>query len=208
MQLQEMRQRAKEERFQLAAFLADTAEKAEKRWSSETGDKTPPSQVFLKKFIRLHSELMDALQALELKRSTSNSVEEIEVYVKTVDLAMTDIKGFIDSNIDGLEDSNLKDEIIQKFTESKQVYMSRTPLAKSKLSELRGLEEADNAAGSLSVGVTPSDFCGDVLTFSMFWESFAPLMHDNPKVCRFYKMSAAMFKGSYKAVTRKHQTSD
>ena len=202
MQLQEMRQQAKEERLQLTAFLADTAKKAEERRSSETGDTTPPPQVFLKKFNRLHSELMESLQALELKCSTSNSVEEIEVYVKTVDLAMTDLKGFIDSNIDGLEDGDLKDETIQKFTESKQVYMSQTPLAKSKLSELRALEEADKAAGSLPVGVTPPDFYGDILTFPMFWESFAPLVHDNPKVSRFYKMSylKAAMRGSASGV--------
>jgi len=41
----------------------------------------------------------------------------------------------------------------------------------------------------LLVGVIPTSFDGNTLEFPTYRDAFVPLIHENPKVSKFYKMN-------------------
>ena len=71
------------------------------------------------------------------------------------------------------------------------------------ISKINFAIKEDKQAGCLPNGITPPVFYGDIMTFPTFWDAFAPLVHEIPKVSRFYKMTylkAAMKGDSVKAL--------
>ena len=63
------------------------------------------------------------------------------------------------------------------------------PIANAQAAKLKSAEEEDKVAGALPMGVTPPTFYGDPIAFPTFWGSFGPMVHDNVKISKFYKMS-------------------
>ena len=72
---------------------------------------------------------------------------------------------------------------------TKKEYYNKAAAAKAYISKINLAIEEDKQAGCLPNGITPPVFYGDIMKFLTFWDAFAPLVHENPKVSRFYKMT-------------------
>ena len=72
---------------------------------------------------------------------------------------------------------------------TKKEYYNKAAAAKAYISKINLAIEEDKQAGCLPNGITPPVFYGDIMKFPTFWDAFAPLVHENPKVSRFYKMT-------------------
>ena len=185
-QLEEIRQRSLEDRMQLTKFLADTQLHAG-RSSSTDGGFSP--EKLSKKFNRLDKESRDLMIDLQQRLDNCRPVHEVEVILTAMQGSMDDCKAFVDSKIDSLEDEGTKDAILSHYELIKKEYYNKAAAAKAYISKINLAIEEDKQAGCLPNGITPPVFYGDIMKFPTFWDAFAPLVHENPKVSRFYKMT-------------------
>ena len=182
-QLEEI-QRSLEDRMQL--FLADTQLHAG-RSSSTDGGFSP--EKLSQKFNRLDKESRDLMIDLQQRLDNCRPVHEVEVILTAMQGSMDDCKAFVDSKIDFLEDEGTKDAILSHYELTKKEYYNKAAAAKAYISKINLAIEEDKQAGCLPNGITSPVFYGDIMKFPTFWDAFAPLVHDNPKVSRFYKMT-------------------
>ena len=186
LQLEEIRQRSQEDRFQLAKFLADTQVHA--AHSNSSGSSSSPEAIS-RKFSRLNKEAQELLQDLKERHSSQKPLHEVEVIYKALDGAMDDLKSLVDSKADTIHDDGTREAILSQFQRTKSQYYAEAALAKSYISTVKAAKEQDKQAGCLPSGISPPVFYGDKMKFPSFWDAFAPLVHNNPKVSRFHKMT-------------------
>ena len=185
-QLEEIRQRLLEDRMPLTTFLADTQLHA--GHSSLTDGGFSPEKLS-QKFNRLDKESRDLMIDLQQRLNNCRPVHELEVILTAMQGSMDDCKAFVDSKIDSLEDEETKDAILSHYELTRKKYYNKAAAAKAYISKINLAIEEDKQAGCLPNGITPPVFYGDVMKFSTFWDAFAPLVHENPKVSPFYKMT-------------------
>ena len=146
-------------------------------------------QILQSKAARKHSHLKNALQTLQQKREQCESLHEVEVLINLVEKSLHDFEELVDANVDLIVDSSFKEEILQKHNEVQLQYLNQLALAKAYVHNIKAKSEQDRLAGCLPVGVTPPSFDGNALKFPTFWDAFVPLIYENPKVSKFYKMN-------------------
>ena len=186
LQLEEIRQRAKEDRLQLAQFLADSQLHAGRSASSDCG--LSPDKVS-QKFYRLDKDCRDLMVDLQQRLDNSKPVHEVEVILTAMQGSMEDCKAFVDAKVDCLEDEGTKDAILSHYEITKKQFYNQAAAAKTYIFNIKVAIEEDKQAGCLPSGISPPVFYGDKMKFPTFWDAFAPLVHENPKVSRFYKMT-------------------
>ena len=185
-QLEEIRQRSLEDRMQLTKFLADTQLHAGR--SRSTDDGFSPEKLS-QKFNRLDKKSRDLMIDLQQRLDNCRPVHKVEVILTAMQGSMDVCKAFVDSKIDSLEDEGTKDAILSHYELTKKEYYNKAAAAKAYISKINLAIEEDKQAGYLPNGITPPVFYGDIMKFPTFWDCFAPLVHDNPKISRFYKMT-------------------
>ena len=142
--------------------------------------------VLQSKATRKHLHVINALRSLRIKREASASLHEVEVHIDLVEKTVHDFETFVDTNVDLIENSSFKDDILQKHDEMQLQYLNQLTLAKAYTHKIKAKFEENRLAGCLPVGVTPPTFDGNALKFPTFWDAFVPLVHENPKVSKFY----------------------
>lgn len=143
------------------------------------------SQDVLKsKAVRKHKHAESALVNQKKKREESASLHEAEVLINLVEKAVHDFESFVDSNVDLISDSSFKEEISRKHDEIQLQCLNEVALAKAYTHKIKAEFEEDRLAGCLPIGVLPPIFDGNALKFPTFWDAFAPLVHENPKVSK------------------------
>ena len=172
--------------MQLTKFLADTQLHA--GHSSSTGGGFSPEKLS-QKFNRLDKENRDLMIDLQQQLDNCRPVHEVEVILTAVQGSIDDCKPFVDSKIDSLEDEGTKDAIVSHYELTKKEYYNKAAADKVYISKINLAMEEDKQTGCLPNGIIPPVFYEDITKFSTFWDAFAPLVHENPKVSRFYKMT-------------------
>ena len=91
---------------------------------------------------------------------------------------------------------------------TKSRYFEEAATAKSTIAKLKAALDEDELAGPLPGGVSPPTFDGDKMKFPTFWDAFCPLVQENPKVSRFFKMTylKSAMKGEASGVLDKFTT--
>ena len=81
---------------------------------------------------------------------------------------------------------------------TKELCLSKLLVANFYISELKALDEEKKHASCLPNGITPPTYNGDPLLFPMFWAIYSPLIYENCRISKFYKMSysKSAFKGA------------
>ena len=90
LELEEIRQRAKEERFDMVRFMADL-----QLQGGKTSSSCSSPEAVQRKFRRLDDEALDLIQGLRSRRENYRPFHEIEVMVKAVEGAMNDLRSFV-----------------------------------------------------------------------------------------------------------------
>ena len=186
LQLEEIRCRSQEDRMHLAKFLADTQLQVGRAGSSNSG--SSPDAIN-RKFSRLDKEARDLMVDLNKRCSSLKPLHEVEVILSALTGAMEDLKNFVDSKVDSLQDDGAREAMLRHYKTTQAGFYDEAASAKSYLSKLKTEIEQDKQAGCLPSGISPPVFYGDKMKFPTFWDAFAPLVHENPKVNRFYKMT-------------------
>ena len=99
LELKEIRQRAKKERFDMARFMAGHQLQVGKPFSSCSSP-----EAVQRKFGQLDDESFDLIQDLRSRRKNYLPFYEIDVMVKAVEGAMNDLRRFIYEKVDQLEE--------------------------------------------------------------------------------------------------------
>ena len=99
LELEEIRQRAKEERFDMVRFMADL-----QLQGGKTSSSCSSPEAVQRKFRRLDDEALDLIQGLRSRRENYRPFHEIEVMVKAVEGAMNDLRSFVCEKVDQLEE--------------------------------------------------------------------------------------------------------
>ena len=183
LELEEIRQRAKEERFDMVRFMADL-----QLQGGKTSSSCSSPEAVQRKFRRLDDEALDLIQGLRSRRENYRPFHEIEVMVKAVEGAMNDLRSFVCEKVDQLEEE-MREPILSNLKHTKELCLSELLVANSYISELKTLHEEEKHASCLPSGIIPPTYNGDPLLFPTFWDAFSPLIHENRRVTKFYKMS-------------------
>ena len=183
LELEEIRQRAKEERFDMVRFMADL-----QLQGGKTSSNCSSPEAVQRKFCRLDDEALDLIQGLRSRRENYRPFHEIEVMVKAVEGAMNDLRSFVCEKVDQLEEE-MREPILSNLKHTKELCLSELLVANSYISELKALHEEEKHASCLPSGIIPPTYNGDPLLFPTFWDAFSPLIHENRRVSKFYKMS-------------------
>ena len=184
LQLEEIRQKSKEDRYDMARFFTDLQMQGDK--SSSSSCDSP--EALNRKFRRLDEEAIGLIRNLQLRIANGRPYHEIEVFVKSVNDVMSSLRQFVSEKVDIL-DENSREDILGTFKQTNEMCLNEFLSAKSYIAELKAREAEDRHAGCLPSGIVPPTYHGNPLEFPTFWDAFAPLVHDNPKVSKFYKMS-------------------
>ena len=125
LELEEIRQRAKEERFDMVRFMADLQLQGEK-----TSSNCSSPEAVQRKFRRLDDEALDLIQGLRSRRENYRPFHEIEVMVKAVEGAMNDLRSFVCEKVDQLEEQ-LREPILSEMKHTKELCLSELLVANS-----------------------------------------------------------------------------
>ena len=137
LELEEIRQRAKEERYDMLRFMAALQLKGGKTSSSCSS----PEAVQLK-FRRLDDEALNLIQGLRSRRENYRPFHEIEVMVKAVEGAVNDLRSFVCEKVDQLEEE-MREPILSDLKHTKELCFSELLVANSYISELKALHEEE-----------------------------------------------------------------
>ena len=185
-QQEEMRMRSQEDRLQLAQFLTDEQLHAEK---SDGGSSSNFPEKLQQNLKRLDGEAKELLGDLKARCNENKLLHEVEVIHTALEGAMCDLKTYLDSKIDNIQDDGIRDAILTQYRLTKSRYFEEAASAKSTIAKLKAALDENKLAGPLPDGVSPPIFDGDKMKFPTFWDAFCPLVHENPRVSRFFKMT-------------------
>ena len=168
LQLEEIRCRSQEERMHLAKFLADTQLQVGRAGSSSSG--SSPDAIN-RKFNRLDKEARDLMVDLNKRCSSLKPLNEVEVILSALTGAMEDLKNFVDSKVDSLQDDGAREAMLRHYKTTQAGFYDEAASAKSYLSKLKTEIEQDKQAGCLPSGISPPVFYGDKIKFPTFWDA-------------------------------------
>ena len=118
LELEEIRQRAKEERLDMVRFMADLQLQGGKTFSSCSSP-----EAVQRKFRRLDDEALDLIQGLRSRRENYRPFHEIEVMVKAVEGTMNDLRSFVCEKVDQLKEEMLE-PILSDLKHTKELCLS------------------------------------------------------------------------------------
>ena len=186
LQCEEIRCRSQQNRMHLAKFLADIQLQAGRAGSSSSGS----SPVAInRKFSRLNKEARDLMVDLSKRRFSLKPLHEVEIILSALTGAMEDLRNFIDSKVDSLQDDGAREAILHYYKTTEAGFYNEAASAKSYFSKVKTEIVQEKQAGCLPSGIYPPVLYGNKIKFPTFWDTFATLVHRNPRLSRFYKMS-------------------
>ena len=130
-----------------------------------------------------------SLRTLKPSELSNASLHEGKILLTLVEKTVYDLELFVDSNVDVLSDAAFNKDILKKHEAVQLKYLNEAALAEAYTHEIKAEFEKDRLAGCLPVGVTVPTFDGNVLEFPTFWDTVVPLVHENSKVSKFYKLN-------------------
>ena len=149
----------------LAKFLADTQLQVGRAGSSSSG--SSPDAIN-RKFSRLDKEARDLMVDLNKRCFSLKPLHEVEVILSALTGAMEDLKNFVDSKVDSLQDDGAREAILHHHKTTQAGFYDEAASAKSYLSKLKTGIEQDKQAGCLPSGISPPVFYGDKMKFPAF----------------------------------------